>query len=156
MSTAAKDLAANGFQAIGEVDRVAQRDHVAAIELVDLETQPLAGDPSLEVEWEHPIVAAWQDPGRRAWPGRQRPGLVERRRRLVLPRPRLSRGGESGWHVVACRWGGHVLGSGAGPFGERDGELKVPRARIYQQAANSHGRRLEHGGRRCPPKLNEL
>ena len=31
---------------------------VAAFDLVDLEAQPLAGDPSLEVEREHPIVAA--------------------------------------------------------------------------------------------------
>ena len=51
-------LAAKGLQAVGQLARVAHRDHVTAIDLVDLDAQPLAGDPSLEVEREHPIVAA--------------------------------------------------------------------------------------------------
>ena len=50
--------AAKGLQAVGQLAGVAHRDHVAAFDLVDLEAQPLAGDPSLEVEREHPIVAA--------------------------------------------------------------------------------------------------
>jgi hypothetical protein len=36
--------------------RVTHCDHMTAVDLVDLEAQPLSGDPALELERKHPIV----------------------------------------------------------------------------------------------------
>ena len=68
---------------------LAHRDHVTAVDLVDVEGEPFAGDPALELEREHSIVAAGQHPRRNIGPCRQGPWLIQRRHRLVLPRPRL-------------------------------------------------------------------
>jgi hypothetical protein len=81
---------------------------VAAVDHINLDPEPLAGDPALKVEREHPILAAGQHSGRDIGPGRQRPGLIERCHRLVLPRSRLRLGSELRRQVVVVDDG--VLG----------------------------------------------
>jgi hypothetical protein len=73
---------------------------VTAIDLIDFDAEPFAGDPSLKVEREHPIVATGQHSGRDIGPASQRPRLIQGRHRLLLPRPRLRLGSELERQVV--------------------------------------------------------
>ena len=48
---------------------------MAAVDLLDLEPEPLARDAALELEREHPVMAAGQHSGRDVGPPLQRPWL---------------------------------------------------------------------------------
>jgi len=52
------------LQSVGQFGRVAHRDHVATVDHVNLDFEPIAGDPTLKLEREHPIVAGSQHSGR--------------------------------------------------------------------------------------------
>jgi hypothetical protein len=103
------DCEAIRLQSLSQLGWVAHRDHVTAVDLVDFEAQPLTGDPPLDVEREHPIVAAGQNARRDIGPRRQRPWFIQRPDRLVLPRSRLRLGPELGRQVVVVD-DGIVLG----------------------------------------------
>jgi hypothetical protein len=71
-------VASERVEAFGQLRRAAQRDQVAAIDLVDIEPESLAGDAALKRRREQAIVPPDDDSRRDIRPGGQRPGLAHR------------------------------------------------------------------------------
>ena len=80
-----------GLQPVGELDRTAQRGQVAAGHLVDVQPEPVGGDPALELRREQPVLAPGDDargdvrPARAAARG---PRTAGRTGRAAAPWPR--------------------------------------------------------------------
>ena len=88
-----------GVQAFGQRAGAAERDVVAAVDLVGLDAETLTGMAACRRRAEHAVVAAEQVPGRRNGSSLQRPWFAQRPRRLVARSP-PRRGGERDPNVV--------------------------------------------------------
>ena len=77
-----------------------ERDEVPALDLVRLQAQSLSRDTPLELEWEQPVIAAGEDPGRHVGPRLERPGLFHRRPGFGRLAPLKGLLDDVGGHVV--------------------------------------------------------
>jgi hypothetical protein len=82
---------AYGGEPVGQLARAAETDVVAAVHLVGVDVEALAGVASRPPHWDHAVVAAEEVPRRRLRPGLERPWLRRLRSLVAFSSPRLGR-----------------------------------------------------------------